>query len=445
MKRETPAPHTGKYMFVQCDPWLPEGPPSRVLLLLGWLNGGGAERVAVQLANDLNGGALDVRMGLLRRAGRYIDLVEPGRVHFRSWCERWFPADGASATFYRPDRFLRSVTVGPLAFRSIIREADPELVVSFCKGPNVLTYLALRGMRGKRPRWIAREGNNIVRSAREDGRDKARRGLEHALVRSTYRAADCVVVNSQQLAASLGEHFGLPAEKLRVIRNPVDVEAIRRRAAEPLDAALRGPLIVTTGRLVAQKGHDIVLRAFAASRFRASHQLAIVGEGPERAALGALAAGLGVADRVHFLGFRSNPWALMARAELFVLASRWEGFPNALLEALACGAPVLASDCWFGPGEMIEHGRNGWLVPPDDAEAMREALDMLHAAPELRRRLGAAATRRANEFRREVILPQFQALFQEHAGLSRLALHPSAGGSLQHSNRGAWRAGLTFS
>jgi glycosyltransferase involved in cell wall biosynthesis len=94
---------------------------------------------------------------------------------------------------------------------------------------------------------------------------------------------------------------------------------------------------------------------------------------------------------------------------------------------------------------MIEHGRNGWLVPPDDGEAMREALDMLHAAPELRRRLGAAATRRANEFRREVILPQFQALFQEHAGLSRLALHPSAGGSLQHSNRGAWRAGLTFS
>jgi len=422
-----------------------DGPRLRVLLLLSWLNGGGAERVAVHLMNRSDPSRFDMRMGLLRRAGPYLPLVDPARIHHRDWGERWFPSEGSDRSFYAPHRIAMSAMVAPLVYRSIIREVRPDVVMSFAKGTNLVVNWSMKGMGARRPAWIAREGNNIVRSAREDGLDKARRGLEHALVRSTYRAADCVVVNSQQLAASLGEHFGLPAGKLRVIRNPVDVEAIRRRAAEPLDAALRGPLIVTTGRLVAQKGHDIVLRAFAASRFRASHQLAIVGEGPERAALGALAAGLGVADRVHFLGFRSNPWALMARAELFVLASRWEGFPNALLEALACGAPVLASDCRFGPGEMIEHGRNGWLVPPDDGEAMREALDMLHAAPELRRRLGAAATRRANEFRREVILPQFQALFQEHAGLSRLALHPSAGGSLQHSNRGAWRAGLTFS
>jgi len=416
-----------------------------VLLLLGWLNGGGAERVAVHLANDLHGGALDVRMGLLRRAGRYIDLVEPERLHFRNWCERWFPADGASATFYRPDRFLRSVTLGPLAFRSIIREADPDLIVSFCKGPNVLTYLALKGMSGRRPRWIAREGNNIIRSASEDGRDKARRGLEHALVRSTYRAADCVVTNSDQLAVSLRDHFGLPAEKLRVVRNPVDVEAIRSSAAELPDDVPPGPLIVSTGRLVRQKGHDILLRAFAASRFRKSHRLAIVGEGPQRAPLGMLATELGIADRIHFLGFRSNPWALMARADLFVLASRWEGFPNALLEALACGAPVIASDCRFGPGEMIDHGRNGWLVPPDDADGLREAIDALLAAPELRQRLGGEAVLRANEFRREAVLPQFQALFQELAQVPRRSRELSERAHEKHSNLRARYAGVTSS
>jgi len=405
-------------MFMQFNPWLPDRRPTRVLLLLGWLNGGGAERVAVQLANDLHREGLEIRMGLLRRAGRYLGLVDPERVRFRAWCERWFPSDGASATFYRPDRFLRSVTLGPLAFRSMIREADPDVVVSFCKGPNVLTWLALRGMGDSHPRWIAREGNNIVRSADEDGRDKARRGLEHALVRQTYRAADCVVANSRRLAESLGQAFGLAREKLRVVRNPVDIDTIRGRAGELPEDAPPGPLIVSVGRLTPQKGHDLLLRAFAGSRFRGTHRLAIVGEGSGLGALEALARELGIAERVHFLGFRTNPWALVARAELFVLASRWEGFPNALLEAMACGAPVLAADCCFGPGEMIEHGESGWLVPPDDSAALGEAMDALLADSELRRRLGVAAVRRASEFRREVVLPQFEALFQEQAALA---------------------------
>lgn len=413
-------------MFVQFNPWLPDGRPTRVLLLLGWLNGGGAERVAVQLANDLHGEGMEVRMGLLRRAGRYLNSVDPARLHVRRWCERWFPSDGASATFYRPDRFLRSVTVGPLAFRSIVREVDPDVIVSFCKGPNVLTWLALRGMGAERPRWIAREGNNILRSARQDGRDRARRGLEHRLVRNTYRAADCVLANSDQLARTLGEAFELPRDKLRVMRNPVDIDGIRARAAEPPGDAPPGPLIVSAGRLTVQKGHDNLLRAFAGSRFRDSHRLAVIGEGPDHDALRQLAARLGIADRVHFLGFRANPWALMARAELFVLPSRWEGFPNALLEAMACGAPVLATDCCFGPGEMIEHGESGWLVPPDDPEALRAGMDRLLTMPDLRRRLGAGAERRAHAFRREAILPQFAALFQEQAALARRSVGTAA-------------------
>ncbi|MBO0748889.1 MAG: glycosyltransferase, partial [Porphyrobacter sp.] len=200
-----------------------------MLLLMGWLNGGGAERVAVELYNRLHGRMLDMRMALLRRAGAYIDLVRPERLHFRRWAERWFPSDGANSSFYRPDRFLRSVTVGPLAFRSMIREADPDLVVSFTKGPNVLAYLALRGMGEKRPLWIAREGNNIVRSSQEDAGARVGRVLETALVRRAYRAADCVVANSARLADRLAEALGLSRERLRVVRNPVDVETIRAR------------------------------------------------------------------------------------------------------------------------------------------------------------------------------------------------------------------------
>jgi len=430
-------------MFIETKSWLPEGRPARVLLLLGWLNGGGAERVAVQLYNHLHGRLLDVRLALLRRAGAYLDLVGPERLHFRAWAERWFPSDGSNASFYRPDRFLRSVAVGPLAFRAMIREGDPDVVVSFTKGPNVLTYLALRGMGSTRPRWIAREGNNIVRSSLEDSRAKAARSLESALVRTAYRAADCVVANSARLAARLEATFGLRREQLRVVRNPVDVETIAARAPEPPKDPPERPFILSAGRLSAQKGHDLLLRAFAESRYRPSHALVIIGEGPERAALEILAAQLGLAGRVRFLGFVANPWAWMARAELFVLPSRWEGFPNALLEAMACGAPVVAADCCFGPGEMIAHGGNGWLVPPENCAALRDALDTLLAAPDLRRRLAGEGARRAGDFRREVVLPQFEALFHEQAAFARRRAEPVTPAPALLSGEWDWDAGFT--
>lgn len=418
------------------------GQPYRVLLLLGWLNGGGAERVAVQLYDRLHGRMTDMRMALLRRAGAYIDLVRPDRLHFRDWAERWFPSDGANSSFYRPDRFLRSVTVGPLAFRSMIREVRPDVVVSFTKGPNVLTYLALRGMGADRPRWIAREGNNIARSSREDGPARAARAIETALVRSAYRAADCVVANSARLATRLQETLGLQRDRLRVLHNPVDFEAIHSRARELPNNAPERPFILSAGRLTLQKGHDQLLRAFAGSRHRDSHDLVIIGEGPERQALETLAAQLGVAQRVHFAGFVANPWAWMARAELFVLSSRWEGFPNALLEAMACGAPVLATDCSFGPGEIIEQGRNGWLVPPENCAALRDGMDALLASPDLRGRLAHEGALRAAEFRADAVLPEFDNLFQQEAWLAR---REKGSASPARMRDWAWNAGINAS
>jgi N-acetylgalactosamine-N,N'-diacetylbacillosaminyl-diphospho-undecaprenol 4-alpha-N-acetylgalactosaminyltransferase len=406
-------------MFLQLNPWFGDERPVRVLLLLGWLNGGRAERVA----NDLQGGGLDICTGLLLHgsAAPCRPLSRPCRARtaaFPKLVRTLVSRDGASAIFYRPDRFLLSVALGALVFRSMIREIDPDLVVGICKGPNVLTYLALRGMGEKRPRWIAREGNNIVRSADEVGRDKARRGIEHALVRNTYRAADRVLANFKRLAVSLAGTFELPSEKLRMVHNPVDLETIRGRVAETAQAAPPRPLIVSVGRLVAQKGHDILLRALAGSGYRDSHHLVIVGEGPAEQSLLALAGELGNAGRVHLLGFPANPWALVARAEFLVLASRCEGFANALLEALACGTPVVATDCYFGSGELIERERSGWLVPADDHVALSRALDTLLAAPDLRRRLGVDAFRRPGESRSEVILPQFEARIQKRVALA---------------------------
>jgi glycosyltransferase involved in cell wall biosynthesis len=406
-------------MGPQAPPTAAEGPRLRVLLLLSWLNGGGAERVALHLLNTQALGALDVDMGVLRREGDYLGQADLTRVHHRSWGERLFPT-GSDTSFYHLHRLALGAIVAPRIFRSIVEELRPDVVMSFAKGTNLVAHRALAGMGRHRPVWIAREGNNLVRATGDEATGAFGQRMAMALTRKAYRAADCVLVNSGQLAGSLAGWLGLEPGRVRVINNPIDIERIRRQAAEPLAAEPERPFIVSVGRLQYQKGHDILLRAFAASAFRDSHDVVLVGRGSEERRLRALAEELGLEARVRFESFADNPWNWVARAELFVLPSRWEGFPNALGEALACDTAVLAADCRFGPGELIEHEVSGWLIPPEDPEALTAALDRLLGDPALRARLAAGGRERVEAFRLDRIIPQYVRLFEEQAALGAL-------------------------
>lgn len=387
----------------------------RVLILTGWLNGGGAERVILQLLNGSELVGSEVRLGLLRRAGAYVGDVDPRLIHTRSWGERLFPSDGTNASFYQPHRIAMSAITGPLVYRQIIRETRPDVILSVGRGPNLLAYAALAGMGPDRPAWIVRDGNNLKRMTSDEALGGRRRDLGLRIVRKAYRSADCLLVNSDALSRDMAEVLELDPRSVRVIRNPLDVEAIRRASREKLPGLVEGPFVFSAGRLVHQKGYDVLLHAFASSRFRNSHRLVIAGEGPGLAALRALAGELGIGDRLVFPGFQKNPWAWMRRSDLYVLSSRWEGCPNALAEALACGAPAVASDCRFGPAELITHQADGWLVPPEDPGAMASAIDGLLGNAALRKRLGAAAAKSMEQFDRQRILPQYGALFAEVA------------------------------
>ena len=393
-----------------------DAPRLRVLLLLSWLNGGGAERVAVHLMNRSDPSRFDMRMGLLRRAGPYLPLVDPARIHHRDWGERWFPSEGSDRSFYAPHRIAMSAMVAPLVYRSIVREVRPDVVMSFAKGTNLVAGLAMAGMGASRPRWIAREGNNTARAIEDEASGAFTARLAAEVTARCYRSADCVLVNARAMVGHLHEEFGVPEERLRVIHNPIDIEGVRAQAAEPLPETPSRPFVVAVGRLERQKGHDLLLRAFAASEAAAGHELVLVGRGSREAELRALAASLGIADRVRFEPFTDNPWAWVSRARLFVFPSRWEGFPNALAEALCCGTAALAADCRFGPGELIRHGASGWLVPPEDVGALSAALDRLLVDEKLRRTLCAGGAARAEELRLEAILPLYAGLFAEQAG-----------------------------
>ena len=397
------------------------GRAPRALLLLSSLHGGGAERVAAHLVNRCDPARVDVRIGLLRRAGPFLAEVDASRIMSSKLGEGLLAFEGHNSSFYRPDRLLAAATLAPLNVRAMIQDYQPDVVMSFLKGMAVLTCAVLPTLGPRRPRWILREGNNTDVVIDDEVSHPIGRMMVKSVTRSAYRRADAFLANSHEMAKGLQERLRLDPARMRVIQNPIDVARVERLSREPLPFALARPLIVTAGRLEYQKGHDLLLRAFAGSTAARTHELVILGRGSLEAALKRQAAELGVGDWVRFPGFSENPWAWISRADLFVLPSRWEGFPSIVAEALACGAPSLVTRCDFGPAEVVQNGVSGWVVPPDDEAAFGSAMEMLLRSPDLRASLGAAGPERAVTFDIAPMIESYTQLFLEQAREAELA------------------------
>ncbi len=387
----------------------------RVMLLLSSLNGGGAERVAVHLLNRCDPGRVDVRMGLLRRTGPFLNDADASRIDSASIGESLLTYEGANSSFYRPHKLAAAAVLAPLNLARMIQARRPHVVMSFLKGMSLLTYLTLHVPGPVKPRWIAREGNNTDAVIEDELTNPLGRALVKGFTRRCYRAADCFLANSHEMARGLQTRLGLDPDRVRVVQNPIDVARVRRLGDLPLAEAPPRPFILAVGRLEHQKGHDLLLRAFAASEAARGLDLIIMGRGTLEPALRRQAAVLGVGDRVRFLGFTANPWAWIAKARLFALPSRWEGFPSVVAEALACGAPALVTACDFGPAEVVEHGVSGWVAPPEDAGAFGAAMDILLRTPELTARLSANGPARAALFDIDRMVEAYTDLFIEQA------------------------------
>lgn len=202
--------------------------------------------------------------------------------------------------------------------------------------------------------------------------------LSTVLSRQAYRAADALVACSHGMADDLAAYCGVPRERIDVIPNASLGPDLRPLARRPLDHPWFGagnpPVVLGVGRMDEPKDFPLLLEAFALARRHRALRLVIVGDGPQRDRVAARAEELGVADDVALLGFDPNPYRYMARADVFVLASQCEGLPGVLIEALACGAPSVATDCPTGPREILEDGRLGVLTPVGDAAALADGI-----------------------------------------------------------------------
>lgn len=364
-----------------------------VVFVINSLEGGGAERVMTILLaySDGRGSPGCMHLVLLDRAPTAYVVPAFVRIH-------QLDAKG---------RLFASI----MQLYNLIRELRPRVMLSFLTRSNIAAVVVCRILKVR-----------CVISERVDTASHLRttrfRRAKLMMVQLAYRLAERIVAVSPGVADSLVSNFHLDRNRISVIENPVDVETIRAQGAKLAPFDLPIPFTAAVGRLVVNKNFALLLKAFAKSGIPGS--LVILGEGPEHGALTKLAQDLGIADRVHMPGFVRNPFAVVSRAELFVLPSNAEGFPNGLLEAMALGRPVIATNCESGPSEVLaempRHAVDGMmpatygvLTPTDDVEAMAAALEYLQD-PALRRRYGELAETRARMFTPDVATEKYWAI-----------------------------------
>jgi glycosyltransferase involved in cell wall biosynthesis len=355
------------------------GGRKRAVFLINSLAGGGAERVMCTLLRHSTDerDEFDITLALLDdepAANTPPDWVEVRQLD----CRR---------------SFKRSL----IGVRRLYAELKPDVAVSFLTRANISNV-----MNARFPCVISERVNTTAHFPAG-----LRGALSRAVVRAIYPRANRVIAVSDGVAQDLRDNYGVRPERLISIPNPVDIDAILALASQPPALEIDSPYVFAVGRLVKSKNFAMLIRAFAAAKLSA--KLVIAGEGGERGALEQLVAELGIADRVLLPGFIANPYPLMRRSDLFVLSSSAEGFPNALVEAMAVGAPVIATNCASGPSEILAHtpretikdmifAPHGLIVPTDSVERMTDALRAMEEDPERRRGYGEKAAIRARAF-----------------------------------------------
>lgn len=340
------------------------------------------------------------------------------------WAERGWDVtlatfdDGTVPPFFPPARGVRHVSLGlqrrstgavhsvinnlrrVQRLRRFVARERPDCILSFIDGTNVLALIAARGT-----------GIPVVVSERVDPSRHPIPRPWRILRRLTYPWARAITVQTRSIAAYFPASW---RGRIVVIPNPVP-KVVAKPADVPRFAGARRS-IVGMGRLERQKGFDLLIRAFASiATKRPEWDLTILGEGSERGALSAEISRSGLSGRIALQGLEPDAVSALSRADLFVLSSRYEGFPNALCEAMACGLPVIAFDCPSGPADIVRHEVDGLLVPAENVDALAAAMAELMADPERRRAFGARAPDVAARFSVERIALLWERVLRDGA------------------------------
>jgi len=359
-----------------------------ITLVISSLTGGGAERVMSIIANYWVSNENTVT--LITLDSKKNDFYSIDMRVRRIGLDLIFD----STSFFSA---LKNNYVRLMKLRYAIRSAQPNVVISFEDTTNIMTLLSVLGLHVP-----------VIVSERSDPRYHSITSIYARLRNLLYPLADAVVVQTDVVGDWASEL--VPANRVHVIPNPVMPFEQTDNAVTQLD--ISPPFIVALGRLVPLKGFDLLLKAFARSRYD-DWSLVIIGEGHERRNLEILIKQLDLETHVYLPGRIKEPNNILMQADLFVLSSQYEGFPNALLEAMSCGLAVISFDCPSGPGVLIINGENGILVPPMNVDRLSAAMIKLMYDEDLRKKLGGRARNVVDEFSVKKIMRMWDELINK--------------------------------
>src|SRR5262249_2091112 len=375
---------------------------ARVCFVLPWLHGGGAERAAVQILNALDPAAWDRSMYLFRREGAYLDRVDAA-IEIAS-------GDNAA----RVGRWI--------ALRRFVRRMRPQLVVAFLSYFSALTAAGAAAFCARVVFNQQTPMSDFLDDADYRWRRPWRRAALALATRAGYRLADAIVVTSNGVADDLVSAFGIARDRIHVLHNPVDLAAVAPAAAVPLDPVAdpqwpSSPRIVAADRLAKAhnyppKTHRRMRDAPALRRRPVPASLLVLCDGERGPGIREHAQRIGVGDAVVFAGFQRNPWKFIAQADVFALSSRYEGFGNVLIEAMACGVPVVATSS-HGTRDIVADGVNGLLVERHEPAELAAALGGLVADGAMRCRMAGAARQAAERFALPAIAAEYGRVLDE--------------------------------
>jgi N-acetylgalactosamine-N,N'-diacetylbacillosaminyl-diphospho-undecaprenol 4-alpha-N-acetylgalactosaminyltransferase len=382
----------------------------RVLFLINSLAGGGAERVMSTLlsASSDYRERYDIQIALLDVEAIAYDLPEWLKIH---------QLDSKKSTF-----------VSILRFASVVRKFKPDITVSFLSRSNISAIIV-----GKI------YGHKVIISERVNSSAHLGAGFRAIIAKTTirffYPLANSIIAPSSGVEDDLCTSFGINRTLISVVANPIDVAKIRHLSLQQNENTFPTSYIIAVGRLTTTKNFSNLIAAYAKARIDVA--LVILGQGPLEEALREQIATLNLSDRVLLAGFHENPFAVMRNALAYVSASRGEGFPNSLVEAMAVSLPVVSTNCPSGPSEIlagksqdeitgIEYAPYGILTPVDDSDALATVLRALED-PELRRQYADAALSRALSYDVDSAARKFWNIIEQ-------VVHRSTPQSVLHSN-----------
>jgi len=368
----------------------------KILFVISSLVTGGAERVASQLMKYMHRDRFEIKLCLFEKKGSLL---------------RELPHDIEVCDLKKKNRW--SFPLLSLRLQKLIEDYKPEIVFTFLWYSTAVVSIRNLIFRNTRPPFfVAYEPHNHKQDIQHD----KFKIIKSILINYAHNAADVVIVDSYGAANDISQNYKLNPQSIKVIYNSVDICAIQKQMRESVHLPFTHPgvpVITGFGRMVKRKGFDHLIRAFSLVRKQTQCKLMLIGQGEEKVNLEKLAKSLRIKEDVIFLGYQDNPYKFLSNSDVFVLSSLWEGFGNVIIEAMACGVPVISTRCPSGPDEIITDGINGLLIPVGDANAIAETILKLLKDEPLRKRLAEAGRKPAEDFKVEKMVAEYERVFKQ--------------------------------